>query len=95
MSKKDLNECFNKRHSEVMGRAKDLFTELFKRAMLCRAIAENNAPPEVASWDELIDWIMNSDSEDVALVTKYMLALLKFSNDYRDLPEPFEQIFTK
>ncbi len=80
-------------HKEVMDKAKELFTELFKHAMLVRAITMKVAPPEVETWEQLKDWVMLSDFQDVAEVTRYFIGLIDSADDYRDLPEPFEDIF--
>ena len=84
-------------HKEVMDKARELFTELFKRAMLVRAIATKTAKealPEIETWEQLKDWVMLSDFQDVAGVTRYLIAMIDLADDYRDLPEPFEDIFT-
>ena len=95
MEKKDFNEVFDMMHKEVMDKARELFTELFKRAMLVRAMSTKVAPPEVETWEQLKDWVMLSDFQDIAEVTRYLIAMIDSVDDYRELPEPFEEIFTK
>jgi hypothetical protein len=94
MKQKDFNEAFDMMHNEVMDKAKELFTELFKRAMLARAIAMEVAPSEVETWEQLKDWVMLSDFQNVAEVTRFFIGLIDSADDYRDLPEQFEDIFT-
>ena len=96
MEKKDFNEVFDMMHKEAMDKAKKLLTELIKRAMLVRAMAQNDPDVlEVGTWEQLKEWVMHSCFKDVAEVTKYLIALIDLADDYRDLPEPFEDIFTK
>ena len=100
MKQKDLNEVFDMMNNEVMDKTRELLTSLFNRAVFVKAIVDSqigivHTPdeiPDFENWEQLFNWIMVTDFEDVVTLTRYFFAIL---HDHRDLPDFFVEFFPK
>lgn len=103
MEQKDLNEVFDMMHNEVMDKARELLTSLFNHAVCVKAISDSQIGivrasdelPDFENWEQLFNWIMESDFEDVTTLTRYFFAILHTVDDIRDLPDSIVEFFPK